>query len=136
VRLPTSSFAVAPVTPLHPCAAAAPVVSISVGDACDFGYCDSRPEEADAALVALGGGDKVKTLRLDSGDVLVFGGPSRMVYHGCVLRVECVPTAARPARSRAGPPRIRLSRSVTKVYPNRRPKALVLAPGRLNLTFR
>jgi len=84
-----------------------PVVSISVGDACDFGYCDSRPEEADAALVALGGGDKVKTLRLDSGDVLVFGGPSRMVYHG-----------------------------VTKVYPNHRPKALVLAPGRLNLTFR
>ena len=84
-----------------------PVVSISIGDACDFGYSDSRPEEADAALVALGGGDKVKSVRLDSGDVLIFGGPSRMVFHG-----------------------------VSKIHPNHRPKGLVLAPGRLNLTFR
>ena len=43
----------------------------------------------------------------DSGDVLVFGGPARMVYHG-----------------------------VSKILPNRRPRGLVLAPGRLNLTFR
>ena len=84
-----------------------PVVSISIGDACDFGYCDTRPEEADQALVALGGGEKPKNVRLESGDVLIFGGPSRMVFHG-----------------------------VTKIHPNHRPKGLVLAGGRLNLTFR
>lgn len=84
-----------------------PVVSISIGDACEFGYSDSRPEEVDAALAALGGGDKVKSVRLDSGDVLIFGGPSRMLFHG-----------------------------VNKIFPNHRPKGLVLAPGRLNLTFR
>ena len=84
-----------------------PVVSISVGDACEFTYSDRRPEEADASLVALGGGDKVKSVRLDSGDVLIFGGPSRMVFHG-----------------------------VPKIHPNHRPKGLTLAPGRLNLTFR
>jgi alkylated DNA repair dioxygenase AlkB len=84
-----------------------PVVSISIGDSCEFGYCDSRPEEADLSQRALGGGAKPRTVRLDSGDVLIFGGPSRLVYHG-----------------------------VTKIYPNHRPKGLELAPGRLNLTFR
>ena len=29
-----------------------PVVSISLGDACDFGYSDTRPEETDAAAAA------------------------------------------------------------------------------------
>ena len=84
-----------------------PVVSISIGDSCDFAYSETRPEEADAVLTALGGGAKVKSVRLDSGDVLIFGGPSRMLFHG-----------------------------VTKIHPNHRPKGLTLAPGRLNLTFR
>ena len=53
------------------------------------------------------GAARQKTLRLDSGDVLVFGGPARMLFHG-----------------------------VTKIHTNNRPKGLVLAPGRLNLTFR
>ena len=84
-----------------------PVVSISIGDACDFAYADTRPEEADAALTALGGGAKAKSVRLDSGDILIFGGPARLLFHG-----------------------------VQKIYPNHRPKGLVLAQGRLNLTFR
>ena len=48
-----------------------------------------------------------QTVRLDSGDVLVFGGPARMLFHG-----------------------------VTKIHSHNRPKGLVMAPGRLNLTFR
>ena len=85
----------------------APVVSVSIGDACEFVYSASRPEETDASERALGGAAKERSVRLDSGDVLIFGGPARMLYHG-----------------------------VTKVYPNHRPTGLLLVPGRLNLTFR
>ena len=85
----------------------APVVSISIGDACDFGYSTTRPEETDASLEALGGAHKARSVRLDSGDILVFGGPSRMIFHG-----------------------------VTKIHANNRPKGLRMLPGRLNLTFR
>lgn len=46
-------------------------------------------------------------VRLESGDVLVFGGPARLLWHG-----------------------------LSRVLPNQRPKGLVMAPGRLNLTFR
>jgi alkylated DNA repair protein (DNA oxidative demethylase) len=51
-------------------AAGAPVVSISLGD---------------TGLFRLGGlkrRDPIETLRLDSGDAFVFGGPSRLRYHG------------------------------------------------------
>jgi alkylated DNA repair protein (DNA oxidative demethylase) len=51
-------------------AAGAPVVSISLGD---------------TALFRLGGvkrRDPVETIRLESGDAFVFGGPSRLRYHG------------------------------------------------------
>lgn len=46
-----------------------PVVSLSLGDAADFAY-GSSPD-ADAA----------GSVRLESGDLLVFGGPGRMVFH-------------------------------------------------------
>jgi alkylated DNA repair protein (DNA oxidative demethylase) len=49
---------------------AAPVVSISLGDACRF---------------RIGGterGGPTRSLRLSSGDVVVFGGPSRLAFHG------------------------------------------------------
>lgn len=49
---------------------AAPVVSISLGD---------------TAIFRIGGkerGGKTETLKLDSGDVLVMGGASRLFYHG------------------------------------------------------
>lgn len=53
---------------------AAPVVSVSLGDDC---------------LFRIGGtarSDPQRSLRLRSGDVLVFGGPARLAYHG-VTRV-------------------------------------------------
>ncbi len=50
-------------------------------------------------------------MRLESGDLLVFGGPARMIFH-----------------------------SVAKIHPNTAPPELIratgLRPGRLNLTFR
>lgn len=49
---------------------AAPVLSVSLGDAC---------------LFRIGGtkrGDKTVSFRLESGDVVVLGGASRLVYHG------------------------------------------------------
>eukprot|EP00668_Euglena_longa_P012484 GGOE01014937.1.p1 GENE.GGOE01014937.1~~GGOE01014937.1.p1 ORF type:complete len:370 (+),score=92.18 GGOE01014937.1:29-1111(+) len=72
-----------------------PVISVSIGDACDFAYKDEM-EEPDRCVV------------LGSGDVLVFGGPSRLLLH-----------------------------AVPKIYPNSAPKGLKMPQkGRLNLTFR
>lgn len=76
-----------------------PVVSFSIGDSAEFLYGDERD---------VGKADKVV---LESGDVLIFGGKSRHVFHG-----------------------------VTAIHPDSAPKALLeetgLRPGRLNLTFR
>ncbi len=76
--------------------AAAPVVSLSVGDSCLFrlGNTENR-------------GRPYTDVRLESGDLLVFGGPSRFAYHG-----------------------------VPKVYPGTGDPATGLAAGRLNLTLR
>lgn len=49
---------------------AAPVVSVSLGDAAIFRIGGTRRK------------DPTRSLRLASGDVLVFGGPARLVYHG------------------------------------------------------
>ncbi|CAA7024642.1 unnamed protein product [Microthlaspi erraticum] len=76
-----------------------PVVSFSIGDSAEFLYGDQSDE------------DKAEKVFLESGDVLLFGGKSRNVFHGV--------------------------RSINK---NTAPKVLVqetsLRPGRLNLTFR
>eukprot|EP01062_Namystynia_karyoxenos_P072345 TRINITY_DN6842_c0_g1_i1.p1 TRINITY_DN6842_c0_g1~~TRINITY_DN6842_c0_g1_i1.p1 ORF type:complete len:721 (+),score=143.86 TRINITY_DN6842_c0_g1_i1:79-2163(+) len=72
-----------------------PVLSVSVGDDCDFGW---KPRSA---------ADAARTLRLRSGDVLVFGGPSRGIPH-----------------------------AVTAIHGGTRPVELRMPPGRLNLTFR
>lgn len=76
-----------------------PVVSFSIGDSAEFLYGDHRD---------IDGADKVK---LDSGDVLIFGGESRHIFHG-----------------------------VSSISPNTAPNDLIeetnLKPGRLNLTFR
>uniref|UniRef100_A0A2P2QLL5 DNA N(6)-methyladenine demethylase n=1 Tax=Rhizophora mucronata TaxID=61149 RepID=A0A2P2QLL5_RHIMU len=76
-----------------------PVVSFSIGDSGEFLYGDCRDVE------------KAKKVVLDSGDVLIFGGTSRLVFHG-----------------------------VASILPNTAPKAMLdktnLRPGRLNLTFR
>ncbi|CAJ1948330.1 unnamed protein product [Sphenostylis stenocarpa] len=76
-----------------------PVVSFSIGDSADFLYGDERDV------------DKAESVILESGDVLIFGGDSRHVFHG-----------------------------VPSVFPNSAPKKLLrdscLSAGRLNLTFR
>lgn len=78
---------------------ALPVVSISIGDTAEFLYGDERDV------------DKADKVTLESGDVLIFGGESRHVFHG-----------------------------VSSIKPDTAPKPLLnetnLRPGRLNLTFR
>lgn len=78
-----------------------PVVSFSIGDCAEFLYGHTRDTE------------KAKRVILESGDVLIFGGESRHIFHG-----------------------------VKSIIPNSAPKFLLeesnskLRPGRLNLTFR
>ena len=48
----------------------APILSVSLGDSCRFRY------GGDARR------DPSESIRLDSGDILVFGGPARRMFHG------------------------------------------------------
>ncbi len=75
-------------------AAGLPVVSISLGDTARFLFGGLRRK------------DPVEALMLESGDAFVFGGPSRLRYHG-----------------------------VSRIVPGTAPAELALT-GRLNLTFR
>uniref|UniRef100_A0A7N0T6Q5 Fe2OG dioxygenase domain-containing protein n=1 Tax=Kalanchoe fedtschenkoi TaxID=63787 RepID=A0A7N0T6Q5_KALFE len=76
-----------------------PVVSVSLGDSAEFLYGDQRDV------------DMAEKIKLESGDVLIFGGSSRHIFHG-----------------------------VASIVPDSAPAALRqvtgLRPGRLNLTFR
>ncbi|XP_076908538.1 DNA N(6)-methyladenine demethylase ALKBH1C-like [Bidens hawaiensis] len=76
-----------------------PVVSFSIGDSAEFKYGENRAE------------DEAENVTLESGDVLIFGGKSRLIYHG-----------------------------VTSILPDTAPRSLLqatdMSPGRLNLTFR
>lgn len=74
----------------------APVVSLSIGDACRFrfGNVENR-------------GRPYQDLDLASGDLFVFGGPSRLAYHG-----------------------------IPKVYPGTAPAGCGLDHGRVNITMR
>ncbi len=75
-------------------AAGRPVVSVSLGDAARFLFGGLRRR------------DPVETIRLESGDAFVFGGPARLRHHG-----------------------------VSRIVPGSAPSALGVA-GRFNLTFR
>lgn len=79
--------------------AGAPVVSLSVGDTAEFYFSEQSAEDMSTKVM------------LSSGDLLVFGGKARMVYHG-----------------------------VPRILAGTAPQALLAAtgmrPGRLNLTFR
>ncbi len=74
----------------------APVISLSIGDTClfRFGNTDNRKRPYD-------------DIDLASGDLFVFGGPSRLAYHG-----------------------------ITKVYPGTSPEGCGLTDGRINITMR
>eukprot|EP00916_Digyalum_oweni_P014990 GHVL01024486.1.p1 GENE.GHVL01024486.1~~GHVL01024486.1.p1 ORF type:complete len:746 (+),score=176.80 GHVL01024486.1:3-2240(+) len=74
-----------------------PVVTVCFGDSCDFALCNQRPDST----------VKERIIRLNSGDVLLFGGPSRLVYHG-----------------------------VVRIIPQTGPGWLKMKPGRLSLTLR
>ena len=74
----------------------APVVTISLGDACVFRM--AGVDRRTAPFI---------DLELQSGDLLVFGGPARRIYHG-----------------------------VPKVHDGTAPPALGLPPGRLSITVR
>jgi alkylated DNA repair protein (DNA oxidative demethylase) len=74
----------------------APVVSLSIGDACLFRFGNAETR-----------GRPYTDVRLDSGDLFVFGGPARFAYHG-----------------------------VPKVYPGTGDPATGLESGRLNITMR
>jgi alkylated DNA repair protein (DNA oxidative demethylase) len=74
----------------------APVVSLSIGDSCRFRF--GNPESR---------GRPYTDVELQSGDLFVFGGPSRLAFHG-----------------------------VTKVLPGTADPAVGLTSGRLNLTLR
>ncbi|OWZ23284.1 Alkylated DNA repair protein alkB [Phytophthora megakarya] len=74
-----------------------PVISFSIGCAAEFAYIDHYPEPHET----------VPIVRLESGDVLVFGGPARNVVH-----------------------------ALTRVYNGTQPSWLRMRSGRLNLTFR
>ncbi|MEO3871736.1 alpha-ketoglutarate-dependent dioxygenase AlkB [Nonomuraea sp. B12E4] len=74
----------------------APVVSLSIGDSCLFRFGNTGTR-----------GRPYTDVELASGDLFVFGGPSRYAYHG-----------------------------VPKVYPGTGDPATGLAAGRLNITMR
>lgn len=74
----------------------APVVSLSVGDACVFRFGNARNR-----------GRPYQDVLLASGDLFVFGGPSRLAFHG-----------------------------VTRVCPGTAPGGCGLAGGRVNITMR
>lgn len=74
----------------------APVVSLSIGDTCRFRLGNTRTR-----------GRPHQDVDLASGDLFVFGGPSRLAYHG-----------------------------VPKVYPGTAPDGCGLTTGRINITLR
>jgi DNA oxidative demethylase len=73
-----------------------PVVSFSVGDSCSFRFGNTSNRAK-----------PYSDIRLNSGDVFVFGRESRFAYHG-----------------------------VPKIYPDTGPPGSALGPGRLNVTLR
>ena len=76
-----------------------PVISISIGDTAEFVFGDTRDKT------------KASKINLDSGDVLIFGGESRLLFHGVShLKPHTAPTWLNEETG--------------------------LRPGRLNLTFR
>lgn len=73
-----------------------PVVSLSIGDACQFRFGNTE-----------GRGRPFEDVVLESGDLFVFGGPSRLAFHG-----------------------------VTKIFPETAPRQCGIDSGRINITLR
>ncbi|KHL02903.1 alpha-ketoglutarate-dependent dioxygenase AlkB family protein [Sinomonas humi] len=73
-----------------------PVVSLSIGDSCAFRFGNTENR-----------GRPYEDLSLESGDLFVFGGPSRLAFHG-----------------------------ITKVFPGTAPTGCGVQNGRINITLR
>lgn len=73
-----------------------PVVSLSIGDTCQFRFGNTEHRNK-----------PYQDLELASGDLFIFGGPSRLAYHG-----------------------------VIKTFPNTAPAGCGLEAGRINITLR
>ncbi len=58
-----------------------PVVSFNIGDSCEFLVCDNKPKINESHSISNPQNLKHRIL-LESGDVLIFGGPSRYIHHG------------------------------------------------------
>ena len=98
-----------------------PVVSLSIGDSCEFAYAPVPKK-----TVNRGDGEEFpgeKTVKLESGDLLVFGGPSRLKHIGHHMCANL------------GMFRL-VFHGVRRVMSNTKPKGVMMRPGRLNLTFR
>jgi len=76
-----------------------PFISISIGDTAEFMFSDTRDK------------DKATKINLESGDVLILSGESRLLFHG-------------------------VSHVKTNITPTWLKEATGLRPGRINLTFR
>jgi alkylated DNA repair dioxygenase AlkB len=80
-----------------------PVISFSIGDSAQFLYGSHKIKDS----TITGNKDKYSSIRLSSGDILLFGNEARLIFHG-----------------------------IEKINPNTSPRGLYMRPGRLNLTFR
>lgn len=77
-----------------------PIVSLSIGDSCQFEFYQPGKKK-----------DGIEKIVLHSGDLLVFGGPSKMIYHG-------------------------VTKILNHTAPNWLSNESKLKEGRVNLTFR
>lgn len=87
--------------------AAYPVISFSIGDSCEFLVTDTKPRISSSEPKNSLPNNLVAKCKLDSGDVLSFGGASRSIWH-----------------------------SIQKIFPDTAPEFFPFESGRLNLTFR
>ncbi len=83
-----------------------PVVSISLGDSCDFLLCHSKPRVSPHHSLA-NPKNLAHRVTLHSGDALVFGGDCRHIWH-----------------------------AIYEMHPNSAPKSLPFEGARMNMTFR
>lgn len=83
-----------------------PVVSLSLGDSCDFLVCHNKPK-LDKEHLFSNPANLAHRILFESGDAIIFGGPARLIYH-----------------------------AIYHIHPRTAPHELPFADGRINLTFR
>ena len=111
-----------------------PIVSLSVGAAADFAYGPTRfdfdEDGQPQATEATEGVAPPTTVRLESGDLLVFGGTRTLPASGLHSSKSASGMIVRTGKSRLA------YHGVAGCDPERTPSWLHMVPGRLNFTFR